>query len=169
LAEAANGDAAEGLAHARTAVETARRIGVPGLRGMALIRAAETAAVARAPHEPYLVEALQLLWDQASPRWAAAALTLAALHQESAGAPEVAARLLGGAAAVAEAVGEKPQPLPVIARLVGAAETRLAGLLGPEGLEQYQTAGRSTSLPGLLQIAMAGVRDQARPVARKAL
>ena len=148
LAEAANGDAAEGLAHARTAVETARRIGVPGLLGMALIRAAETAAVARAPHEPYLVEALQLLWDQASPRWAAAALTLAALHQESAGAPEVAARLLGGAAAVAEAVGEKPQPLPVIARLVGATETRLAGLLGPEDLEKYQTAGRSTSLPG---------------------
>jgi predicted ATPase/DNA-binding SARP family transcriptional activator len=169
LAEAAHGDAAEALAHARTAVETARRIGVPGLLGMALIRAAETATVAGAPQRSDLAEALQLLWDQASPRWVAAALTLAALHQESAGAPEVAARLLGGAAAIAEAMGEKPQPLPVIARLVAAAEARLAGVLGPQGLAQYLAAGRSTSVPGLLQTALAGVRAQAQPVAPKAL
>jgi predicted ATPase/DNA-binding SARP family transcriptional activator len=159
LAEAAHGNADEGLAHARTAVEAARGIGVPGLLGMALIRAAETAAVARAPQQADLAEALQLLWDQASPRWVAAALTLAALHQEHVGAPEVAARLLGGAAAVAEAVGEQPQPIPVIARLVEAAEARLAGALGHERLEEYRTAGRKTSVPGLLQSALAGVRQ----------
>ena len=173
LAEAAHGDAAEGLAHARTAVETARYLGVPGLLSMALIRAAETAAVVRAPQQADLVEALQLLWDQASPRWVAAALTLAALHQEGAGAPEVAARLLGGAASVAEAMGEKPQPLPVIARLVDAAEARLAVTLGPGILADYQTAGRNTSVPGLLQTALAGLRPsgsgRAQPVASKPL
>ena len=104
-----------------------------------------------------LVEALRLLWDQASPRWVAEVLTLAALNQESVGAPEAAARLLGGAAAVAEAVGEKPQPLPVMARLADAAEARLAEVLGIGVLEQYKSAGRSTSLPGLLQTALAGV------------
>ena len=98
---------------------------------MALIRAAETAALAGEPHGQDLVEALRLLWDQASPRWVAEALTLAALNQESAGSPEVAARLLGGAAAVAASMGEKPQPLPVMARLAAAAEARLATLSAP--------------------------------------
>jgi predicted ATPase len=161
LAEAAYGNGAEGLAQARTAVDVARWIGVPGLLGMAVIRAAETAAVARAPHAPDLAEALQLLWDQASPRWVAEALTLAALNQERAGAPEVAARLLGGAAAVAEAMGEKPQPLPIMARLVEAAEGRLARALGADGLAEYQTAGRRMSVAGLLQAALAGVRQPA--------
>jgi len=161
LAEAAHGDGAEGLAHARTAVETARFLRVPGILSMALIRAAETSAVARAPQQADLVEALELLWDQASPRWVAAALTLAALHLESIGAVEVAARLLGGAAAVAESMGEQPQPIPVIGRLVEAAEARLAAVLGPDAFGGYTDAGRTTSVPGLLQTALSGVR---RPV-----
>jgi predicted ATPase/DNA-binding SARP family transcriptional activator len=60
LAEAASGHAAEGLAHARNAVDTARWLDMPGLLVMALIRSAETAAVAGVPAGPDLVEALSL-------------------------------------------------------------------------------------------------------------
>ncbi len=156
LAEASNGNAADGLAHARASVDEARWVGVPGLLSMALIRAAETAVVAGAPHGQDLGEALQLLWDHASPRWVAEALTLAALNSESSGSPEVAARLLGGAAAVATSMGENPQPIPVIARLVSAAESRLATVLGSDDYARYTAAGRNTSVPGLLKIALAG-------------
>jgi hypothetical protein len=95
---------------------------------------------------------------EASRRWAADALTLAALSHESRGSAEVAARLLGGAAAVAASMGESPQPLPVMARLTAAAEARLAAALGAEVLAEYAAAGRSTSVPGLLQTALAGRR-----------
>lgn len=158
VAEAASGHAAQGLAHARNAVDTARWLDLPGVLVMALIRAAETAALAGAPAGPDLMEVLRVLWDHASPRWVADALTLAALSHENQGSAEVAARLLGGAAAVAASMGEKPQPLPVMARLAAAAETRLDAALGAEVLAEYQAAGRSTSVPGLLQTALAGRR-----------
>ena len=58
-------------------------------------------------------------------------------------------------------------------RLAGAAEARLAGVLGARVLAEYQTAGRSTSVPGLLQTALAGLRlpgsAQALPVVPNAL
>jgi hypothetical protein len=159
LAEAASGHAAEGLAHAMNAVDTARWLEMPGLLVMALIRSAETAAVAGAPAGPDLLEALSLIRDHASRRWVAEALTLAALSHENQGSAEVAARLLGGAAAVADSMGEKPQALPVMARLANATEARLAAALGVEVLAEYEAAGRSTSVPGLLQIALGGRRS----------
>jgi hypothetical protein len=88
----------------------------------------------------------------------AEALTLAALSHESQGSAEVAARLLGGATAVAASMGENPQPLPVMARLAATAEARLAAALGADVLAEFQAAGRCTSVPGLLQIALAGPR-----------
>ena len=101
---------------------------------------------------------LRLIRDHASRRWTADALTLAALDHESQGSPEVAVRLFGGAAAVAASMGEDPRALPVIARLAAAAEARLAATLGAKVFAEFQAAGRGTSVPGLLQIALAGRR-----------
>lgn len=156
LAEAATGHGADGLAHARKAVDTARWLNWPGALVMALMRCAQTAAVAGDPSGPELIEALHILRDSASGRWVAETLTLAALSHESQGRAEVAARLLGGAAAVAASMGEKPQPLPVIARLVADAKTRLVATLGAEGFAEYESAGRNTSVAGLLQYALGG-------------
>ena len=158
LAEAASGHSVEGLAHARRMVDAARWLDLPGILVMGLIRSAQTAALSGAEAGPDLSQALRVLWDHASPRWVAEALTLAALSHEEQGSHEVAARLLGGAAAVAEAIGEQPQPLPVIARLAAAAKGRLAAVLGAEALAEYQSAGRRTSVSGLLQTALADRR-----------
>lgn len=157
LAEAASGSAAEALAHSRNAIETARWLDLPGLLVMALIRSAQTAAVAGTQGGPDLVEALHILRDHASRRWVADALTLAALSHESGGSPEVAARLLGGAAAVAASMGEEPR-LPVIARLAAASKARLVAVLGVDAFAEYEAAGSGTSVPGLLQIALRGRR-----------
>jgi hypothetical protein len=45
-----------------------------------------------------------------------------------------------------------------MARLAAAAEDRLAAALGAEALAEYEASGRSTPVPGLLQIALAGRR-----------
>lgn len=156
LAEVASGHPVEGLAHARIVVETTRWLGRPGLLVMALIRWAQTAALADVPYERELVEALRLIQDHASRRWVAEALTLAALDHERRRSTEVAVRLLGGATAVAASIGEKPQPLPVIARLAAATEERLRTTLGAQAFAEFAAAGRSTSVAGLLQIALTG-------------
>lgn len=108
LAEAASGNAAAALVHARNAIETARRLDLPGLLVMTLIRSAQTAAVAGTQGGPDLVEALHSLRDHAS------------------------------------------------RRRVADAQARLAAALGAELPAEYDAAGRSTSVPGLLQAALAG-------------
>jgi predicted ATPase/DNA-binding SARP family transcriptional activator len=154
LADAAGGSRAESMMLAREAVGAARTLPFPGLLVMTLVRSAETAAVAGAPAGPDLVEAIRILRDHEAGWWVAAAVTVAALAHESQGRPERAARLLAGAAVIAAARGEDPQPLPVMATLVAAARRRLDAALDPEVLAEQDTAGRRMSISQLLQTAL---------------
>lgn len=120
---------------------------------MTLVRATEVAAVAGSTGVPDLTEALRLLREQASHRWVAGALTMAALVHERQGRPAVAAHLLGGVVAVAESLAEDPHPLPVVATLVDA-DRRLAETLGADAVRQCKAAGRATPVPQLLQTAL---------------
>jgi tetratricopeptide (TPR) repeat protein len=156
LAEAACGDTEAALARAREAVETARPLPLHGILMMTLVRAAETGAVAGVPARPELAEALRLLGRQGGRQWVAAALTVAALLHEAEDRHGLAARLLGGAVAVAEDLGEDPEPIPVMASLVRAARQRLTNALGDDFADQ-QTAGRQTPVYGLLQAALSGL------------
>jgi len=156
LAEAAEGDTAAALARARRAVEVARPLPLPGVLMMTLVRAAETGAVADVPARPELAEALRLLRRHGGRQWVAAALTVAALLHEAEGRPRVAVRLLGGAVAVAQELGEDPEPTPPITALVHAARRCLVSELGDDFAGE-ETAGRQTSVPALLQAALDGL------------
>ncbi len=156
LAEAAEGDTAAALARARRAVEVARPLPLPGVLMMTLVRAAETGAVSGVPARPELAEALRLLRRHGGRQWVAAALTVAALLHEAEGRLRVAVRLLGGAVAVAQELGEDPEPTPPIAALVHAARQRLVNALGAVFADE-ETAGRQTSVSALLQAALDGL------------
>jgi predicted ATPase/DNA-binding SARP family transcriptional activator/class 3 adenylate cyclase len=156
LADAAEEHTVTALEGARKAVESARLLPFPGVLTMTLVRAAETGAVAGLPARAELAEALRLLRRQGGRHWVAAALTIAALLHEGEGRTDVAARLLGGALAVARDLGEDPEPIPVVAALVRAARHRLADALGAEFAEQ-ETVGHHTPAPSLLQAAADGL------------
>ena len=159
LAKAVAGDSPEGFRLARQAVEAARGLGVPGLVTMTLVRAAQVEAIADTPGGPEIAEALRRLRHQTSPWWVSGALTLAALAHEAKGHTEVAARLSGGAAAVAERLSEDTHPLPVLAELVEQARRRLDSALGPDELAAHEAAGREMSIPGLLDAALTGLEE----------
>lgn len=63
-------------------METARRLGLPGLLVMALVRAGEAAAVAGDSSGSQVAEALRLLRRQGTRRWVPTALTVATLTQD---------------------------------------------------------------------------------------
>jgi predicted ATPase/DNA-binding SARP family transcriptional activator len=156
LAEAAEGDTVTALDRARTTVEAARRLPFHGLLVNTLVRAAETGAVADVPARSELAEALRLIRRQGGRQWVAAALTVAALLHEGEGRQRVAARLLSGALAVAEDLGENPDPIPAVGALVRAARHHLADALGA-GFAEEETAGRQTPVASLLQTALDGL------------
>ncbi len=138
---------------ARSAKERA-----PTATWTATSRAAQAAAVAGAPARAEVVEMLHLVRRQGGRHWVAEALTVAALFHETDGRHGLAARLLGGAVAVAEALGENPEPLPVVGTLVQAARQRLAAALGAEFAEQ-EAVGRHMSAAALLRAAADGFDD----------
>src|SRR5581483_10584213 len=106
LSEAIEGDdIGAARAHARQAVDEARRMGLEGIVIMALVRAAEVAAVAGGAPGPELAEVLTLLRGRGGLRWVSAALVVAGAAHAAAGRHDVAGRLLGGAAGVAAAIG----------------------------------------------------------------
>ncbi len=152
LADAAEGRAAAALAGARKAIESARLLAGSAFLVMALLRAAQAAAVAGEAAPAELVEMLHLVRRQGGRHWVAEALTVAALFHEGEGRHDLAARLLGGAVAVAEALGENPEPIPVVATLVQAARRRLATALGAEFAEQ-ESVGHHMSPATLLRAA----------------
>lgn len=159
LVEAARGHAAEGLALAGRAVESARRLSFPSVLVMALVRSAETAAIAGMPSAPDLVEALRLLRDQGTRWWVAAAVTVAALAREAEGQPRLAARLLGGAAELSAASDEAGERLPVVTELVAAARGRIAAAVGAADLAAEDAAGRRLPLDRLLDTALDRLAD----------
>jgi predicted ATPase len=152
LADAAEGRTASALAGARKAIEAARPLSLSAYLVMALLRAAQAAAVAGEPAPAELVELLHLVRRQGGRHWVSEALTVAALFHEAAGRTDLAARLLGGAVAVAEALGENPEPIPVVRVLVQAARHRLATALGAEFTEQ-ESVGRHMPVTALLRAA----------------
>lgn len=156
LAAAATGDGATGLGWVALAVEDARAVDSPAVLVMALVRAAEAAAVAGVAGGRHLVEALRLLHDHSAHRWVAEALTVAALAHEGEGRAALAGRLLGGAAALAVTLGD-PEPLPVIGALVDAARLRLDGTLGAEACAREIAAGQQLPASSLLQAALEGM------------
>ncbi len=154
VSAAAEGDRTTALAQAAHAVEEARTIALPSIEAMALVRSAEAAAILGAPVGPELPAVLRLLRAQGPLRWVAAALTIAAVAHEAAGNHIVAARLLGGAAAVAESLGEQPLPLPAVAAVVAATRLRLNEALGIGPLTDAERAGRNIPVPDLLYLAL---------------
>jgi predicted ATPase/DNA-binding SARP family transcriptional activator len=152
LADAAEGRTSAALAGARRAIESARPLSLSAYLVMALLRAAQAAAVAGQPAPAELAEMLHLVRRQGGRHWVSEALTVAALFHEAEGRHDLAARLLGGATAVAEALGENPEPIPVVGTLVQAARHRLATALGVEFAEQ-ESVGHHMSATALLRAA----------------
>jgi aldehyde:ferredoxin oxidoreductase len=140
------------LAGARKAIESARPLSLSAYLVMALLRAAQAAAVAGQPAPAELAEMLHLVRRQGGRHWVSEALTVAALFHEAAGRHDLAGRLLGGATAVAEALGENPEPIPVVGTLVQAARHRLESALGAEFAEQ-KSVGQHMSSAALLRAA----------------
>src|ERR1041385_6244729 len=108
---------------------------------MALLRSAQAAAVAGEPAPAELVEMLHLVRRPGGRHWVAEALTVAALFHEAEGRHDLCARLLGGSGGVAEALGENPEPIPVVGELVRAARHRLETALGT-GFAEQESVGR---------------------------
>ncbi len=154
LCDAVEGRGDAALALVGDAVEQARALGLPGILVMALVRSAEVAGIVGQPVGPELAEVLRLLRSQGDIRWVASALTMAAVVHEGRGRPDTAARLLSGAAAVAQALGENPLPLPAVAEVVASTRRRLEGALGPGGLAEAVAAGAATAVPRLLDLAL---------------
>ena len=154
LVEAVEGHTALARSLADRSVEEARTIGFPGILVMALVRSAEVAAIAGEPTRPELPEVLRLLRDQGALRWVASALTVAAFACEAEGHADVAARLLGGAAGVAAALGEDPLPLPAMATVVAELRQRIEAALGSSRVAEMEGAGSNTSATGLLELAL---------------
>jgi hypothetical protein len=82
---------------------------------------------------------------------------MAAVVHGAAGRPDTAARLLGGAAAVARTLGENPLPMPGVAGLVASTRRRLEDALGANALAEAEAAGTATPLPRLLGLALDGL------------
>ena len=160
LADAAEGNTAAALAGARKAIESARPLSLSAYLVMALLRATQAAAVAGESASAELAEMLHLVRRQGGRHWVSEALTVAALFHEAEDRHDLAARLLGGAVAVAEALGENPEPIPVVATLVQAARQRLATALGPEFAEQ-ESVGHHMSPAALLRAAADAVMQSA--------
>ena len=157
LCEAADGNGARALTMARQALAESRRIGFPGIEVMALVRVSEVAALSGKPIGAELGEALHLLRRQGGLRWVPAALTMAAVAHETDGRPDTAARLLGGAARVAEMLAEDPLPLAPLAALVTAMRQRIEASLGAAASAEAETAGGRLPVPALLDLALHGL------------
>ncbi|MCA1845192.1 MAG: hypothetical protein LC792_18765, partial [Actinobacteria bacterium] len=141
LVEAVEGETTAAIADSDRAVRKSASLGLPRVTVMALVRAAEVAAVAGVPTGPKLPQALRLLRAQGALRWVASALTLAAVEHEARGRPDLAAQLLGGAAAVAATMGEEPVTLPRLRSLVSEMRRELDKTLGADSRIAIEETG----------------------------
>jgi predicted ATPase len=161
LTEAVEGNAGEAAALARAAVVAARRLGFPSVLVMALVRAAETAAIAGTPAGPDLAEALRVLREQGTRWWVAAALNVAALASEAEGHRHLAVRLLGGATELSAAANGDDKALPVVAVLTAGARDRLTGAIGADDFAREEAIGRRSPPVRLLDAAVDALSRQA--------
>ena len=165
LAKAAAGDGAEALRLARTAVERARRLAIPGLVTMTLVRAAQVEALADSLARDEIAEALRRLKDQNLTWWVSDTLAMAALAHEAQGRPDVAAYLLAGAERLAHEQAGSNQgmwwALPPLADLVERARRRLSESLATDDLAARQSAGTKADIRRLLEVALTELAGEA--------
>ena len=164
LAKAAAGEEPEALRLSRTAVEAARRLAIPGLVTMTLVRAAQVEALADSLARDEIVEALRRLKDQNVGWWVSDTLAMAALAHEAQGRPDVAAYLLGGAERLVQEAGSKQGmwwALPALADLVDRARHRLSESLAADDLAVRQAAGMKADIRRLLETALTDLAGEA--------
>ena len=167
LARAAAGEGAEALRLARTAVEAARRLAIPGLVTMTLVRAAQVEALADSLARDEIVEALRRLEDQNISWWVSDTLAMAALAHDAQGRPDVAAYLLAGAERLAEEAQTAGShrgmwwALPALAELVEQARRRFSETLKADDLAARQTAGAKAEIRRLIEVALTDLAGEA--------
>ncbi|MGH9008279.1 MAG: hypothetical protein ACRDYF_00350, partial [Acidimicrobiia bacterium] len=159
LAKAAAGDGPEASRLARIAVDAARRLAIPGLVTMTLVRAAQVAALADSLARAEIAEALRRLKDQNINSWVSDTLAMAALAHEAHGRADVATYLLGGAKRLAAEANMGAYrgmwwALPALADLVDGARRRLSESLGAEGLAAQLAAGKTADVRHLIEVAL---------------
>jgi len=160
LAKAAAGHGPDALRLARTAVEAARHLAIPGLVTMTLVRAAQVEALADSLVRDEIVEVLRRLKDQNINAWLSDTLAIAALAHEARGCPDVAACLLGGAERLAQEAQQSGVnrgvwwAIPALADLVDRARHRLSECLEADDFAARQAAGTKADIHRLLEIAL---------------
>lgn len=154
------GDDWRALGLAEEAVAAARRLPARPVLAMALIRAAETAVLARNSQNAadILVELLSLLADLGSRRWVADALETTALILQAEADAEQGSAILGASDRLREAAGEARGGVRVLAEQVRHARERLASALGAERFAQHEARGRALSREAAITVALAGLQ-----------
>lgn len=135
---------------------------------MALVRAAETAVLARNSQHAadILVELLGLLADLGSRRWVADALEITALILQAGDDGEQASAILGASDRLREAAGEARGGVRVIAEEVRHARDRLASALDAERAAQHEARGRALSREAAITLALAALQARGHRVGR---
>ncbi|HKY77758.1 MAG TPA: hypothetical protein VJS45_16610, partial [Acidimicrobiia bacterium] len=164
LAKAAAGDAPGASRLARTAVDAARHLAIPGLVTTTLVRAAQVEALADSIAQGEITEALRRLKTQHL-GWVPDTLALAALAHEAHGRAGIAAYLLGGAERRAAEIGGLNRgmwwALPALADLVDGARRRMAESLGAEEFTARHAAGKAADVRSLIDIALTDLAAEA--------
>ena len=135
---------------------------------MALIRAAETAVLARDSQHAadILVELLSLLADLGSRSWVADALETTALILQAEADAEQASAILGASDRLREAAGEARGGVRVIAEEVRHVRDRLAIAQGAECAAQHEARGRALSREAAITLALAALQARGHGVGR---
>ncbi|HET9891473.1 MAG TPA: tetratricopeptide repeat protein, partial [Mycobacterium sp.] len=162
------GDGGRALHLAEEAVAAARRLPARPVLAMALIRAAETAVLARNSQHAadILVELLSLLADLGSRSWVADALETTALILQAEADAEQASAILGASDRLREAAGEARGGVRVIAEEVRHVRDRLAGALGAECAAQHEARGRALSREAAITLALAALQARGHGAGR---
>jgi predicted ATPase/DNA-binding SARP family transcriptional activator len=153
---ALSGDEVRAHALADEAVQNARRLPLPGVLVMALVRAGQTATFANRHEQArtYLVEALTLLRDIGAQRWVAESLEATALILAAEHRLPGAAHLLGAADRLRHDLGERLGARSALAERVNSCRERIAQGLGAEGLAREEQKGREGPVSSWLGVAI---------------
>ena len=136
VAAAAVGDARRAARSAAESVLIAGGLPSPGIKAMALCRAAEAAVLSGDLTGIAAADLLQTIRELGGVRWVARGLAVAAFSAEARGYPEEAAAAL----ASAHHLGEETASTPALARLFETCTERLTAALGPLRLADIEKA-----------------------------
>jgi non-specific serine/threonine protein kinase len=144
-------------------VDAARRLRLPQLLVMTLVRSAEAVILADGGEraEAALAEALRLLGDLGARRWVADTLEMTALAREARGHPASAAHLLGACDALRQALSESPGEHRFISSKVRACRRRVAETLGAQTYDEQRTQGQRFAVPEAISYALSELGQSA--------